>query len=272
MKNDTHKCGVYAIRNLINGKVYIGSTIVSFKKRWASHKRKLKNNKHGNQHLQNAYNKYGNDNFEYQIIEITTPEMARQKESYYIKFFKSSNSKYGYNISDVDVFGNNVVSEGTRKKLSIIAKQQWLDGKHSNERFRGKPSWNKGLKCDNISLARRNMFSSIEVYKDGNLIATFRSVTDLSEWTKYNQLPGLTYYSDKKNRSNLGTRTTYLQCQNIHRAVRNKSIYRGLIFKKGLPLSPEMGIVKWENCWKGEIPNQQPSQPLTKLEGSETND
>lgn len=30
------------------------------------------------------------------------------------------------------------------------------------------------------------MFSSIEVYKDGNLIATFRSVTDLSEWTKDN--------------------------------------------------------------------------------------
>ena len=46
-------------------------------------------------------------------------------------------------------------------------------------------------------------------------------------------------------------------------------VYR---FKKGLPLPPEMGVVKWENCWNGENPNQQPSQPLTKLEGSETND
>lgn len=38
------------------------------------------------------------------------------------------------------------------------------------------------------------MFSSIEVYKDNNLIATFRSVIDLSEWTRNNQLPGLTFY------------------------------------------------------------------------------
>ena len=37
------------------------------------------------------------------------------------------------------------------------------------------------------------------------------------------------------------------------------------------PLSPEMGIAKWENCWEGEIPNQQPSISLTTNEGSETN-
>ena len=49
-------------------------------------------------------------------------------------------------------------------------------------------------------------------------------------------------------------------------------IYRGLRFKKCLPLPPEMGVVKWENCWNGENPNQQPSQELTDLEGSETND
>ena len=60
------------------------------------------------------------------------------------------------------------------------------------------------------------------------------------------------------------------QC--IHRAIRNNAIYRGLRFKKCLPLLSEMGVVKWENCWNGENPNQQPSQELTDLEGSETND
>ena len=41
--------------------------------------------------------------------------------------------------------------------------------------------------------------------------------------------------------------------------------------KKEESLSPEMGIAKWVNCENGEIPNSQPSQPLTKLEGSTTN-
>jgi hypothetical protein len=46
----------------------------------------------------------------------------------------------------------------------------------------------------------------------------------------------------------------------------------GLYFKRTGPLSPEMGIAKWENCGNGEIPNPQPSISLTTNEGSETND
>ena len=89
--------------------------------------------------------------------------------------------------------------------------------------------------------------------------------------TKNNELPGLQYYS-RKYYNNTGKKTSFLLGSNIHRAIRNNVIYRGLRFKKCLPLPPEMGVVKWENCWNGENPNQQPSQELTDLEGSETND
>ena len=47
--------------------------------------------------------------------------------------------------------------------------------------------------------------------------------------------------------------------------------YKGLLFTRTLPLSPEMGIVKWVNCENGEIPNSQPSFSLTTDEGSTTN-
>jgi len=57
----------------------------------------------------------------------------------------------------------------------------------------------------------------------------------------------------------------------VAKYVNTGTPYKGLLFTKVEPLPPEMGVVKWENCWNGEIPNQQPSQPLTKLEGSETN-
>ena len=39
---DITKCGVYVIKNKVNGKVYIGSTIVTFKKRWQDHLKHLK--------------------------------------------------------------------------------------------------------------------------------------------------------------------------------------------------------------------------------------
>lgn len=51
--------GIYLITNTINQKCYIGSA-VNFKNRWQKHKRDLIKNIHKNNHLQNAYNKYGN--------------------------------------------------------------------------------------------------------------------------------------------------------------------------------------------------------------------
>lgn len=48
--------GVYKITNIINNKIYIGSTAnkQGFKKRWSYHGCDLKNNKHHSRHLQRA--------------------------------------------------------------------------------------------------------------------------------------------------------------------------------------------------------------------------
>lgn len=263
--------GVYCIRNIQNGKMYIGSTINPFRIRWGCHKKRLRRGIHHSRHLQAAWNKYGENSFVFSVLEVTEADVCRKRESFYIRQYKTYNPKYGYNIADVDDCGNTVVAQATKKKLSEICKQQWADGKHSNSSKLGKPSWNKGLKCDNISIARRNMFSAVQVFKNDKLIATFRSVTDLDEWSKENEIPGIEYYHDKQNRPTVGRRTSHISSANIHRAIRTNIIYRGLKLKKTSPLPPEMGVVKWENCWNGENPNQQPSLPLTKQEGSETN-
>lgn len=59
---------IYKITNLINNKVYIGST-KSYNRRISYHKSDLNNNKHINNHLQAAWNKYGKDNFLFEIVE-----------------------------------------------------------------------------------------------------------------------------------------------------------------------------------------------------------
>lgn len=63
---------IYMIRNKINGKVYIGYT-KSMKERIASHKSDLKHNKAGSIKLQNAYNKYGIDSFQWFILQDYIP-------------------------------------------------------------------------------------------------------------------------------------------------------------------------------------------------------
>lgn len=52
------EAGVYVIKNNVNGKQYVGSSIDLHMRR-IQHFSKLRCGKHINSHLQNAYNKYG---------------------------------------------------------------------------------------------------------------------------------------------------------------------------------------------------------------------
>ena len=61
-------CGIYCIENKINRKKYIGQSVDIYD-RWYQHKYELSNNRHHNNHLQNAWNKYGCENFDFYILE-----------------------------------------------------------------------------------------------------------------------------------------------------------------------------------------------------------
>lgn len=59
--------GIYQIRNIINNKLYIGSSS-NFLRRQATHFKSLAANKHHSKYLQRSYNKYGKSNFKFEII------------------------------------------------------------------------------------------------------------------------------------------------------------------------------------------------------------
>lgn len=95
-KNSTS--GIYQIKNVINGKRYIGST-VNLNQRFKDHKKLLRANKHPNKHLQSAWLKYGETKFTFELIEKTNIEELILKEQYYIDLYSTHNRKIGYNLS-----------------------------------------------------------------------------------------------------------------------------------------------------------------------------
>lgn len=178
---EPRKRGVYLITNLENNKIYVGSTLNSFKERWSTHIQKLRRGQHSNLHLQNAYNKYGENKFKFSILEVLTVEKdILNREQYYINLFKSYDREIGYNI-EVDVYKREV-SEETKQKISDTLKSKYKAGVIEKKQGCEIAGWNKGQKCPQIGKTRREMFDSIEVYdRNMTLMATFRSVTDLCE-------------------------------------------------------------------------------------------
>lgn len=78
--------GVYQIE--VNGKIYIGSASQSISRRWSNHLTELRRGVHGNSRLQRAFNKYGEENFKFSIIEIVeNPQDCIFVEQKYIDEF-----------------------------------------------------------------------------------------------------------------------------------------------------------------------------------------
>ena len=92
--------GIYEIYDNVVGKGYRGKAVDIYKGK-SEHFKMLEKNKHYNIHLQNAFNKYGKEEFRFRIIEefddynIFSEIDLKNKEIYYIKEFDTF--KNGYN-------------------------------------------------------------------------------------------------------------------------------------------------------------------------------
>lgn len=161
--------GIYALVNRENGKRYIGRS-VNLEKRKNEHFGALKKNRHGNSHLQRAWNT--GQRFDFVIIERCEPEECNEREIYWIEKFGSFGDA-GYNqcaggnatlgmvcseetkrkISKANA-GRKCTSEEIARRVATLKKHMESDPEFAAQhreklsaRMRGKPSWNKGRPC-----------------------------------------------------------------------------------------------------------------------------
>jgi len=115
--------GVYQIKNRVNGKIYIGSS-VNVQNRVSVHRGRLRKGIHGNPHLQNAWNKYGEYAFEFSLLEeVSVRENAVVIEQWYLDNFNPD-----YNVvkrAEATNLGRKF-SKKVRKKISKYMPAQML--------------------------------------------------------------------------------------------------------------------------------------------------
>ena len=99
--------GVYKIENTLNGNVYVGSSKDIYG-RWVQHKRDLRKQQHHCVYLQRVWNKYGEKNFTFETLEITTSnnkmELFNCEQKWYNYYFDADVCLY--NTSSVVMMPN----------------------------------------------------------------------------------------------------------------------------------------------------------------------
>jgi group I intron endonuclease len=80
--------GIYKIECVSNGRIYIGSA-VDLRNRFYKHRLAITKNRHHSRHLQNAFNKYGIQNFYFEVVEFVADKtLLIEREQFFIDSLK----------------------------------------------------------------------------------------------------------------------------------------------------------------------------------------
>jgi group I intron endonuclease len=91
--------GIYTITCIADNKVYVGQS-QNIKFRFNIHKSHLRHKKHRNSYLQRAWDKYGENNFIFEVKEICSIGELNDKEVFWIKKLGSNHRDKGFNLTD----------------------------------------------------------------------------------------------------------------------------------------------------------------------------
>lgn len=168
-KGSSRKSGVYQIRNLLDGKVYIGCA-KEFKTRVGSHTRQLRKGQHHNKHLQSAFNRDGEENFIFEVLEVVDGDYVSVEQTYLDQFLDNWTQCYNFDKEAKATPGRTFSKnpEHTRKLISEASKKLWEEDWYREKMF----ECNKGNKYNK---GRKLTPEHIEKLRQANLGHTYNT-------------------------------------------------------------------------------------------------
>jgi|SRR5687767_11793524 len=161
--------GVYCFRNKINNKRYVGSS-KTIEGRKSANLCRLRKGNHYAKGLQEDFNKYGEENFIFEILEIVLDEtILRKREEYWSAYYDCCNEEFGYN---------------KHKKTNNYLYHTSIQTKRISEKTKGKII---SVECrERLKKVRKHQVDCgqipiLQFTKEGEFIAEFSSIKEITK-------------------------------------------------------------------------------------------
>lgn len=127
-------CGIYGLKNKINGKWYVGQSI-NIARRFKEYKMLKCRRQHK---IYAALKKYGFDGFDAVVLEKCHREKLNEQESYWIDYYNAIDM--GYNILSNKILNASSTAIKQRRKNGLCGKKLSMEHKRKiGDALRGKP-------------------------------------------------------------------------------------------------------------------------------------
>lgn len=114
---DSSVTGIYLIRCRTTNKVYVGRA-KNIPARWRRHRWELREGRHANAYLQAAWQKYGEDQFEFSVLNLCPVGELQEQEVAHVQRLGAADRARGYNLETTQG-GVLVHAPETRVRISL---------------------------------------------------------------------------------------------------------------------------------------------------------
>lgn len=194
-------CGIYTITNKINGNVYVGSS-KNIHQRFKNHKSELNRGVHANSRLLRAWNKYGEDNFIFAVVEACDEADRFRVEQKYLDIAKKNRKKYYNLLFDATSSSGNSIETDTQEIMKY-----WLENGTEKTKAYCLEKFGASSRTVHRRIAEIKKLTNKRPPSPKKIILTKKQIEDIVfYWNKYGIVKTKAYAKEKYN---IGASTLY---------------------------------------------------------------